>query len=302
MARPFKKFFNLNDIPETEIANLPNEIPEVSDKMDGSMIILYYHDNKYKCATRGAFNSPQAQIATKIVQEKYSNVKFCDFKNMTFVFELICPEDRHVVIYNETDLYLLGLVDNQTGEEISYEQTAQIATKLGLKIPYVSKKSFDDVHIEISKNQENKEGFVLRYSNGLRVKLKTEEYCRLHKLFSGINEHFIWELCKNNEDPKKYLDKLPDEFYQWFNNAYMKLINNYDDMERELKQAFADIPKFETRKELALYLSNFKHPGIMFAMTDGKNYTEMIWKLLEPKRGGEVYTLGGMRGSNDSNN
>src|SRR6266852_4602188 len=67
IAKPFRKFFNLNTSfrPETHEANLPPEPPEVTDKLDGSLGILWQYDGEVGIATRGAFESEQAVWATR---------------------------------------------------------------------------------------------------------------------------------------------------------------------------------------------------------------------------------------------
>ena len=37
VAMPFRKFFNLNEIEETKEENLPSEVPEITQKIDGAL-------------------------------------------------------------------------------------------------------------------------------------------------------------------------------------------------------------------------------------------------------------------------
>ena len=61
VARPFEKFFNVGETPETAADKLPWGDPhELTEKMDGSLGIIYCHEGKFDIATRGAFDSPQA--------------------------------------------------------------------------------------------------------------------------------------------------------------------------------------------------------------------------------------------------
>ena len=43
------------------------------------------------------------------------------------------------------------------------------------------------------------EGFVVRFKNGFRMKIKGEEYCRLHSILTNISSRNIWEHLKNND-------------------------------------------------------------------------------------------------------
>jgi RNA ligase len=67
IARPFPKFFNLGE--DVSIEDLPNESYKITEKMDGSLGIMYVDpsNNQFKIATRGSFNSDQSIEATKIL-------------------------------------------------------------------------------------------------------------------------------------------------------------------------------------------------------------------------------------------
>ena len=81
IARPFKKFFNLDENRHT-----PTDEFEVFEKMDGSCIICFYYNDEWICATRGSFISEQAIMANKLLQ-KYPIEKLD--KNSTYIFEII---------------------------------------------------------------------------------------------------------------------------------------------------------------------------------------------------------------------
>jgi RNA ligase len=81
VARPFKKFFNIEEGKHT-----PTSEFEVFDKMDGSCIILFYYNNEWIFATRGSFTSAQA-IKAKELSFKYPLDELD--KNNTYVFEII---------------------------------------------------------------------------------------------------------------------------------------------------------------------------------------------------------------------
>jgi RNA ligase len=39
----------------------------------------------------------------------------------------------------------------------------------------------------------DREGFVVRFASGLRIKLKGEQYCRIHKLISRCTPLALWD-------------------------------------------------------------------------------------------------------------
>ena len=97
IARPFKKFFNLEEHTNDNIPLMPFEVYE---KMDGSLGILYWIDDKPYIATRGSFESDQAIYATNILHNKYKYVIPKLDKSKTYLFEIIYPENRIVVNSN----------------------------------------------------------------------------------------------------------------------------------------------------------------------------------------------------------
>ncbi|MGL1080507.1 RNA ligase, partial [Vibrio parahaemolyticus] len=59
VATPFPKFFNAGERGEP-IPDLPFIATE---KLDGSLIIIFHHRGRWRTATKGAFASAQAQWA-----------------------------------------------------------------------------------------------------------------------------------------------------------------------------------------------------------------------------------------------
>lgn len=60
-ARPFGKFFNLEEHSQRGMPSIPDESFTVMEKMDGSLGIVFFGpDKKYHITTRGSFTSEQA--------------------------------------------------------------------------------------------------------------------------------------------------------------------------------------------------------------------------------------------------
>ena len=64
------------------------------------------------------------------------------------------------------------------------------------------------------KIEQNAEGFVVRFSNGDRMKVKGEEYLRLHKIMTNISTTGVWEHLSSGGDINELLKDVPDEFYK----------------------------------------------------------------------------------------
>lgn len=273
VARPFPKFFNLEEHQE----KLPNEPFEIYEKLDGSLGILYFYENQPYIATRGSFTSVQAFNGTAILYEKYKENFSKLNPKVTYLFEIIYPDNRIVVDYgNQKDLILVAIIETATGQEISLKSTA---AKIGFPVA----KCYDDIRdIKFLKSLEtdNQEGFVIRFQSGLRLKLKFEEYKRLHRILTGVSSKSIWETLKDGKSLETLLDRVPDEFYQWLEETKKNLLAQYQVIENDCKEEFKDLGN---RKETAFYFQTCKYPSILFAMLDGKDYSQTIWRLIKPK-------------------
>lgn len=70
LARPFEKFFNDGEPGGAEVAE--DALGEVTDKLDGSLGIIYPTPDGPAVATRGSFASEQALHATQVLRSRYS--------------------------------------------------------------------------------------------------------------------------------------------------------------------------------------------------------------------------------------
>ena len=155
-------------------------------KLDGSLGISYATPNGIQIATRGSFTSDQAVHATKLFQERYSALPW-EADKYTYLFEVIYPENRIVVDYaGLDDLVLLAVIDTQTGQDVPLPEwfPNRVTTYDGIT----------DLSALKGMAKDNEEGFVVRFSSGLRIKVKFDEYVRLHRLITGVNARRIWEL------------------------------------------------------------------------------------------------------------
>jgi RNA ligase len=269
VARPFKKFFNLEELsPEI----IPVEPFEVYDKIDGSLGILYWLDEMPFIATRGSFISEQAKHATAVLRGRYTHTFNKLNRGATYLFEIIYPGNRIVIDYGDyDDLTLLAIIDNYSGDDLPLPD-------IGFQLV----KKFDGIN-DFNKlktlEEENKEGFVVKFKNGLRLKIKFAEYLRLHRIITGVSNLTIWEHLSEGRSFEELLDKVPDEFYAWVKKTIDDLMTQYNTILSDSTQSFKQL---DTRKDTAVYFQTQKHPSILFAMLDGKPFDKIIWKLLRP--------------------
>jgi RNA ligase len=271
-ARPFKKFFNVEEGKHT-----PTSEFEVFEKMDGSLGIMFKYNGEVICATRGSFASDQAVWMSKFAKEyNYQDIIVDGF---TYLFEIIYPENRIVVNYGDQErLVLLGIIKTESGEELPYDDISFEGWDIVNK--YDGIRDYSELK---SKIDNNAEGFVVRFSNGDRMKIKGEEYLRLHKVMTNLSTTAVWEVLSNGGSMDDLLKDVPDEFYGKVKEYEKSLIVQFNQLEEEYQNHFDSIRGLGIRKFFAQTAILFQHPSILFGMLDGKDISPMIWKIVKPE-------------------
>jgi RNA ligase len=81
VAKSFDKFFNIE-----EGKFEPTENFEVWEKMDGSLLIVFWYEGKWIVATRGSFTSDQAIKGVELLKKYNTDIMF---RHLTYCFEII---------------------------------------------------------------------------------------------------------------------------------------------------------------------------------------------------------------------
>lgn len=288
VSRAFPKFFNLGQQEAPEFGL--HEKATVLDKVDGSLGILYWTPEGPAIATRGSFASEQALHATKVLLRKYKEwtgwvKKFNG--DQTFLFEIVYPENRIVLNYGDMDdLVFLGVVDNATG---SFRQWRRNDSWPGPKTAITNHANLDQALK--APPRDNAEGFVVVSQDGARmVKIKQEDYLRLHKIVSNLSEKTIWENLSEGSI-EELREIVPDEWLEWvdsvvddLNEKAFSLLESARDAHDEAMAEVMDEDGGIDRKEYAEYAKTKRGvTTLMFALLDGKDIMSMIWKRLKPK-------------------
>jgi RNA ligase len=249
VATPFPKFFNAGKKADT-IPDLPFETFE---KLDGSLIILFHHKGEWRTATKGSLGSEQAKWAAAQIRDH--DLSLLDTET-TYLAEAVYPENRIVVHYSYTGLVLLGAYRGD-GAEVSYDDLQTLGDRLGWRI--AKRHSFASVSelLALAKTlPPTEEGFVLRFSNGLRLKVKGDEYCRIHRLVSRLTPLAMWEAMQAGDDLEAIRRQLPEEFWADFDNIIAILQRHVAELVASVKVQ-ADTVAELSDKEVGLRLDTF---------------------------------------------
>lgn len=287
IAKSFSKFFNWEELEPSDIQNEPFEVYE---KLDGLLGLLFHYDQQWHLATRGSFDSEQA-IKGKELLQKY-NLSLLS-PGYTYLFEILYDENRIVCNYDYEDIVMLACIDcSVEGIEVNihndyYQSNFNVVKRYDGINDYKSLKSL------IS---DDREGYVVRFHSGFRMKIKGEEYVRLHRILTNFSNKDIWEMLKDGKDLESFLDRVPDEFDEWVKRTIKELrYLHYSIKERcgKIHDGFrygkyGDVYPEPTKKEFAEYLKSNIDPylhGILYSMWDNnyKMVDAIIWRMIKPK-------------------
>ena len=224
------KFFNSHE--EYSLNNIDynkNKIISSQNKIDGSMVVPNLVDDKIHFKTRGGFSSDQAKIAQQLVESNINIYRYIYNKlklDLIPIFELISPYNVIVIDYNKTDLVLLQIRNNKTGEYIeNIEDYTDGIVSCSKRLEILK---FQD-YIELAKTETDKEGWVLKFDNSQFVKIKTEWYLSLHGLLTEnlVKEDRIISMILNGTIDDALSNLKQDDFRREYISSIQMAINNY---------------------------------------------------------------------------
>lgn len=280
---PFRKFGNYQ---EGYVDEIDWNTAKVQEKVDGSIIKLYFYNGEWIWATNGRIDANDAPLVDYSgtfynLIEKCSNYKDIPFdsldKNNTYIFELTTKQNKVVIKYKEEKMYHIGTKNNMIGKELVVD--------IGIVKPKEYALSSLEDCIEAAKqlnkgNEVVKEGFVVVDSNFNRIKIKSPSYIGVHHLVTGCitKRHFL-EAISTNFDLTDYLRNSEMEV-QYFYYKY-KYVEMKRDIEELLFYARRLYEEYEhDRKAVALEISKNKYAFIGFKGLDNdKNVEEFLKEL-----------------------
>lgn len=291
VARPMPKFFNLGEVSETELHALPwDEEHEVSEKLDGSLGILYFDRGRWDVATRGAFDSPQAVRVRETMIETGRLDGLRDVpKGLTLLVEIIYPENRVVVDYGQRDeLVLIAGINTITGNGLRRRELSAIADTVGMSVPVWHLSSvFNGRHGKFW-HDENTEGYVVHWPRtGLRVKIKAPDYVEVHKMLNQMSTKSVIEHVRTGRDDdvlsllpsnrKSAYKEVRDVVVQTMNGLMSKSqvvyeLNRHLLDQRDGRKRFAEaVLDCEIGRRCA---------PMVFAISRGKGTEDLAWKMV----------------------
>lgn len=284
IAKSFPKFFNMEEMKE-----IPNEEFRVYEKVDGSLGIAFYYEDDWHMASKGSFTSEQAIRGREMLQKIFDKpVKpvHAMHPHYTYLFEIVYKENRIVVSYDFEDLVLLARIPTlKDGVSENFVHGEGFKSTFRVVKTYDGIKDYKQLKSMI---RDNEEGFVIRFlPSNIRMKIKGEEYVRLHKILTNFSTTDIWELLRTGGNLSEFLERVPDEFDTWVKETVRDLVVRYENLKKEYEWIYEDIMRVETaatdRKVFSEFALRYKHSKLLFMMLDGKDCTDYVWKQVKPE-------------------
>ena len=287
MSRPFHKFFNVNERDETQshAVDMTSE-HVIMEKMDGSMIRPLLVDGYLRLGTKMGVTHVAMQAEEWLAAQDPALkawLRKCVEDGVTPIFEWISPFNQIVLAYEEADLVYLGTRDNATGEYV-----------MDKSCPFPSVPQYGSLelglndYIDVARNQESREGDIIRFADGHMVKIKNDWYVRIHKTLERIvYDRNIVNLILN-EEVDDVLPMLPQvqadrvrEFEARFAQRLSEVISKYDRYWLTVSASVSDRSAYAKEWMPTIKKNDPFAPGYVFARYDGKDGREVILRHIE---------------------
>lgn len=268
VARPFRRFYNWGQFED----NLDWPSAKVQEKVDGSLCIVHYYDNKWHVATRGSpdASGPVGASSLSFKQlfwDTWAKVGMGALDplngHLTYLFELTGPLNRVVVDYPEASLTLLGARDRNTGAEVeasffSFMENWRIVKEFPIGTIEDVIASFRDM------SPFKQEGYVIVDKNFNRVKVKSPAYVSVHHLRDSFSPKNILDVIRKGE-AAEILQNFSDmkQVFDDLNTKYVNLLY-------KTKVFYETIKGIENQKEFAFEALKSPVSGALFAIRSGK--------------------------------
>lgn len=259
------KFFNVNQVPgwmEEDVRN--KKIIKVQNKEDGSAIRFMRLGGKLVAKTKFSFEAEQAAMAMEVVNSDANLKEFIEKtldSGLAALFEITSPFNRVVLNYQRTDLILLQMRDEMTGEYLDID-THPLVLQYGIKrTESQDVKTLQD-YLELKKVEQGIEGRVLTFEDGQKAKVKTDWYMSLHHVLSNsLKEHVIIENVLNetiddvlsmipieHTDERRFIDDISTIIIHHVNHKaneiYEFVSKNFDGDKKEFAMKYKSDPRF----------------------------------------------------------
>lgn len=282
-ATPFPKFFNFGQYQD----ELPTCSFVAEEKLDGSLGIMFFDGSIWRISTKGSLTSDQANWANSHIRQFGTEELI---KGTTYLFEIIYPENKIVCPYDFSGLVYLAQYD-----ENGYEARGAPFPSMAIRTPAIGHEGQGgavgavlDTATRLS--YTDGEGFVLRWENGLRLKVKGEDYLRVHRLINDSTPLAVWNSLSAGMQPT--YDGVPDSIVKTLRNYVEKILFSFQ-IEQNKYIKFNEETQYLSDHDLGIAIKNksilfpwsdYKEANSVFLLRKGKlqAFNNLIWNKIRP--------------------
>lgn len=274
ICRPFPKFFNVGERPDTQVDKINWDNAKFYTKHDGSMITPVLINGKVFLKTKKSFYSDVALKAQAFYDKNEDGyfgsilLKEVILPIYTPIYEYCGPNNQIVLPYEKEQFVFLGSRELVNGV---YQANKKLA---------VSMASYEDIQ-----TLENIEGYVIDDGKQL-VKAKTAWYMARHKIASDFNPKAIIQATLDGtiDDILGMISQLGMTLrYHQVCELRDKVLTEYFTVNHEVDDYWKSVCYIKDRKEFALTVQD-KVPqvyrGIMFALKDDKKCLDKVDQIV----------------------
>lgn len=270
LCLPFDRFFNLGEVYDHS-SMIDWSKAECHEKVDGSLIKIYWDGLKWCIATRGtAFAESDVNGFPITFKDLVLRALGCETDHQfqmkcmfnltflkTYLFEVTSRENRVVTTYDGYTLWWLGTRCNITGR---FENHDDCVVKLGAKLPRKFKFNTTENCIKTAASLPDlQEGYVI-YQDGVPLcKIKSPAYVAVHHIKGeGLSPKRIAELVLSNEQDE-YLKYFPED--KQYIQPYVDVMNSLFD---EMMGMAKETRTIDDQKEFAMEVKDLIYSSVLF--------------------------------------
>lgn len=273
VCHPFDKFFNYGE-RYSAVSYIDWENAVVQEKIDGSLIKIWYDQDEWHISTNGTIDAYKAEcgdlnfgVLVEKAIAKLPNFWSALDPNYTYMFELTSPFNHIVIRYEETTIWFLGRRNNTTDEEDN-----EIPEIPNLRRPRVfPHHSLADCVEAAHQMGKDEEGYVVVDEFYNRIKVKGDEYLRLHKIRGNGPLTVVRVLEMWQEDSLDDFIAYYPEFKSYVDNV-MRNVNHIIQVSEIAYNVVSSNADIKDRRDYAVFARSYMPPimAYLFARLDNK--------------------------------
>lgn len=252
VRRAFDKFFNYG---EPNAAEIDWTTAKVQTKIDGSLVSAWFDDEKWHYSTSGTIDAYKASTGDiklptfgDVLEEAFRNngnskkemFEHYASENACYTFELVSPQTRVVIPYENPDIYFIGRRTMKTERE---ENTKDSIISSFFKTP----KEYDfhsaqDVVDAAKELPWDEEGYVVVDSDFNRIKIKSPAWLVAHysRSNNSISKESLIQVILDGEQEEFLV--YADDYREELESVELEMedfVKELNGAAREMKKKYA---------------------------------------------------------------